>query len=68
VIESLTVAYQRLQRENSRRSDAVSEGLNSQATRSYLDTWVVPEVEQALAWARGEPRRWDGTYGLTYDE
>lgn len=68
VIQSLTEAHQRLLRENSRRSEQVSEHLNALPARSYLDSWVVPEVEQALAWARGEPKRWDGSYVLPNEE
>lgn len=38
------------------------EGRGWAAGASYLDSWVVPELDRAIAWAEGHPvkRSWEG--------
>ena len=35
-------------------SDEVRAALADRHLRTYLDSWVLPEIEWALGWARGE--------------
>lgn len=57
IIRTLEVAVEKLKRltdesENASKCHIATEHKN--AVRPYVDSWILPNVEAALAWAKGE--------------
>jgi hypothetical protein len=56
IVRRLERVQRQLASDEGTRSQGISAALNDPAVRLWLDSWVLPELEHALRWARGEEK------------